>query len=701
MLDHALCNSHVIQSALFSASSAPSAIGLPPSALCGYPDPYLRAGPWNPWTCARKVRLLPAKPGVYQFFDGEGKILYVGKATSLRSRVGSYFAKQHPDGKTRLLVAKIADLRTIVVDTPYDALLLENSLIKEYQPRYNILLKDDKSYPWIRIRNEHYPRIEGMRNPVDDGSEYFGPFASAGAMRTALKLVHQLYKLRTCNYDLSPGERGQGQVQALLGMAHGQLPRPLRGPAKRGGPRRQRGAGAADPQGAHRRRGEDPPAAHAGARGKAGVRRCRRSPRAGGAIGEVPGAQHRGEPHVGDVDVFALARNTHSSFVNYMRVIDGAVVHGVTVELKRRLDEPDDEVLQLAIAELRQRFRSNAPEAVVPMDPGIEVPGLTFTVPQRGDKKHLLEMGERNAHYFMLEKQKQEALVDPEAATDRVLEQLKQDLRLTELPRHIECFDNSNTQGTDPVSACVVFKDAKPSKKDYRHFNIRTVEGPDDFASMEEAVERRYSRLLTEGDPLPQLVVIDGGKGQLHAALNVFDRLGLRGKIALVGIAKNLEEIFFPGDPYPLHIDKRSTSLRLIQHMRNEAHRFGITHHRSKRSKRTVRTGLEDIPGIGPTTAQKLLKRFGSIKASARPSRKKWCRRSERRRQRCCGRGWAFRAYTTKARSTQRTDDPCFRRVMPTAIFDKAGPAETGAINPRNGSPGVTGPALPRWCKAP
>ncbi|MBV6404561.1 MAG: excinuclease ABC subunit UvrC [Flavobacteriales bacterium] len=560
-----------------------------------------------------KVRLLPHAPGVYQFFDSEGKILYVGKATSLRSRVGSYFAKNHPDGKTRLLVSKIADLRTILTSTPYDALLLENSLIKEFQPRYNILLRDDKSYPWIRIRNEHYPRIEGMRNPVDDGSEYIGPFASAGAMHTALKLVHKLYKLRTCNYDLSPENVAKGKYKRCLEWHMGNCRGPCEGLQSE----------------------EDYDAKVAQARqvlkGRIGgvVRLLKEQMQVHAEklefeqaeemrvqIEQLEKYQARStvvSPTVGDVDVFGLARNTQSTFVNYMRVIDGAVVHGVTVELKRRLDEPDEEVLQYAIAELRQRFRSNAPEAVVPMDPGIEMPGLAFTVPQRGDKKHLLEMGERNANYFMLEKQKQEALVDPEAATDRILEQLKQDLRLTELPRHIECFDNSNTQGTDPVSACVVFKDAKPSKKDYRHFNIRTVQGPDDFASMEEAVERRYARLLTEGEPLPQLVVIDGGKGQLHAALNVFDRLGLRGKVALVGIAKNLEEIFFPGDPYPLHIDKRSSSLRLIQHMRNEAHRFGITHHRGKRSKRIVRTGLEDIPGIGPATAQKLLTRFGSI----------------------------------------------------------------------------------------
>lgn len=561
-----------------------------------------------------KVALLPHKPGVYQFFNAEGTVIYVGKATSLRSRVGSYFAKSHPDGKTRLLVSKIADLRTIVTETPYDALLLENSLIKEYQPRYNILLKDDKSYPWIRIRNEHYPRIEGMRNPVDDGSEYIGPFASVGAMRTALKLVHRLYKLRTCNYDLSPANVAKGKYKRCLEWHMGNC----RGPCEGLQSEEDYNANVAlARQILKGRTGGVVKLLRQRMQEHAEKLEFEEAEEVRSQLEQLEKYQARSTvvgTDVGDVDVFSFVRNSTSTFVNYMRVIDGAVVHGVTVELKRRLEEPDDEVLQYAIAELRQRFRSNAPEAIVPMEPGIEIPGLSFTVPQRGDKKHLLEMGERNAHYFMLEKQKQEALVDPEAAAERILEQLKQDLRLTELPRHIECFDNSNTQGTDPVSACVVFKDAKPSKKDYRHFNVRSVEGPDDFATMEEAVERRYARLLTEGEPLPQLVVIDGGKGQLHAALNVFDRLGLRGKVALVGIAEKLEEIYFPGDPYPLHIDKRSTSLRLIQQMRDEAHRFGITHHRGRRNKRVVHTALVDIPGIGPATAQKLLTRFGSIK---------------------------------------------------------------------------------------
>lgn len=561
-----------------------------------------------------KVRLLPHQPGVYQFFDEEGTILYVGKAKDLRNRVGSYFAKDHPDGKTAALVRKIVDLRTIVVPTEFEALLLENSLIKQHQPRYNILLRDDKSFPWIRIRDEALPRIEGMRNPEKDGSEYYGPYAGVRTMKTVLQLVHKLYKLRSCNYDLSPKNIESGKYKRCLEYHIGNCKAPCEGLQS-----------AAEYE-------ANIQLARQIVRGRvSGVLKVLKElmhdhaeklefEQAEEVREKIERLEHYRarsvvvNPDIGDVDVFALASDSSGACVNYLRVIDGAVVHGITVELKARLDETDVDLLQLAIAELRERFNSNAPEAIVPFDPGIEVPGLSFTVPQRGEKKALLELSERNARYFLLDKRKQEKLVDPEAATNRILEQLKQDLRLNELPRHIECFDNSNTQGTDPVSACVVFKDAKPSKRDYRHFNIRTVVGPDDFASMEEAVERRYARLLSEGEALPQLVVIDGGKGQLHAAMNVFDRLGLRGKVALVGIAKRLEELYFPDDPFPLHIDKRSSSLKVIQHMRNEAHRFGITHHRGKRSKRIVRTGLEGIAGIGPSTAQKLLTRFGSIK---------------------------------------------------------------------------------------
>ncbi|MCW5899717.1 MAG: excinuclease ABC subunit UvrC [Flavobacteriales bacterium] len=568
----------------------------------------------NPLDVREKVRLLPHTPGVYQFFDAEGVILYVGKAKDLRNRVGSYFAKEHTDGKTRLLVRKIADLRVIHVPTEFEALLLENSLIKEHQPRYNILLRDDKSFPFIRIRNERFPRVEGMRNPESDGSDYFGPYASVRTMKTVLGLVHKLYKLRTCNYDLSPKNIEQKKFKRCLEYHIGNCKAPCEGLQSEAEYNEHMGqvreivkgrvAGLLKVMKPLMHEHAEKLEFEAAEEYRQKIERLE-SYRAKSIVVN---------PDIGDVDIYGLVSDTASTYVNYMRVIDGAVVHGITIELKRRLDETDVEMLQLAIAELRSRYHSLSPEAIVPFDPEIEVPGLTFTVPQRGDKLKLLELCERNVRYFMLDKQKQEKLTDPEGATTRTLEQLKQDLRLNELPRHIECFDNSNTQGTDPVSACVVFKDAKPSKKDYRHFNIRTVEGPDDFASMTEAVERRYSRLVTEGEPLPQLIVIDGGKGQLSAALEALDRLGLRGKIAIIGIAKKLEEIYFPGDPYPLHIDKRSSSLKVIQHMRNEAHRFGITHHRGKRSKRIVRTGLEEIPGIGPGTAQKLLNRFGSIK---------------------------------------------------------------------------------------
>lgn len=561
-----------------------------------------------------KVKLLPHTPGVYQFLDAEGTILYVGKAKDLRHRVGSYFAKTHTDGKTNILVRKIVDLRVIHVPTEFEALLLENSLIKQHQPRYNILLRDDKSFPFIRIRNERFPRVEGMRNPEQDGSEYFGPYAGVRTMKTVLQLVHKLYKMRTCNYDLTPKNIAAGKFKRCLEYHIGNCKAPCEGLQDE-------------------------------AEYNANITQVREivKGRVTGLLKVMKPLMHEHaerlefeaaedyrarierlenyraksivvNPDIGDVDIYGLVSDSASTYVSYMRVIDGAIVHGITIELKRRLEESDVEMLQLAIAELRERYHGSAPEALVPFDPEIDVPGLTFTVPRIGDKKKLLELCERNARYYMADKQKQESLVDPEASTTRVLEQMKEDLRLAELPRHIECFDNSNTQGTDPVSACVVFKDAKPSKKDYRHFNIRTVEGPDDFASMEEAVERRYSRLITEAEPLPQLIVIDGGKGQLGAALNALDRLGLRGKLAVIGIAKKLEEIYFPGDPYPLHIDKRSSTLKVIQHMRNEAHRFGITHHRGKRSKRIVRTGLEAIPGIGPGTAQKLLKKFGSIK---------------------------------------------------------------------------------------
>ncbi|MFZ1332952.1 MAG: excinuclease ABC subunit UvrC [Flavobacteriales bacterium] len=568
-----------------------------------------------PLDIREKVKLLPHQPGVYQFFDFSERIIYIGKAKDLRNRVGSYFNKQkYETGKTAKLIANIVDVKVIVVATEFDALLLENSLIKQHQPRYNIMLKDDKSYPWIRIRNERFPRVEGMRNPEKDGSEYYGPYASSRVMHTVVELVNKMYKLRSCNYDLSVKNIERGKYKRCLEYHIGNCKGPCEGlqtiedynedikvirQIVKG---RTRGVAQMLREQMN---------VHADA---LNFERAEQLKQQAEQLERYQAKNTIVHADIGDVDVFSLAADAGGTCVNYLRIIDGAVINGITVELRSKLEEEPVELLQMAIAELRERFHSDSPEAIVPFDPEIEMPGITFNVPQRGDKKALLELSERNARYFLMDKRKQEKLVDPEAATNRILEQLKQDLRLSELPVHIECFDNSNTQGTDPVSACVVFKNAKPSKKDYRHFNIRTVEGPDDFASMEEAVERRYSRLLKEAGPLPQLIVIDGGKGQLSAAMKALERLGLRKKIALIGIAKKLEEIYFPHDPYPLHIDKRSSSLRLIQHMRNEAHRFGITHHRGKRSKRVIKTGLEAIAGIGAGTAQKLLTRFGSIK---------------------------------------------------------------------------------------
>lgn len=561
-----------------------------------------------------KVRALPHRTGVYQFLDKHGKIIYIGKAKDLRNRVGSYFVKNHANRKTQLLVHNIRDVHTIMVPTEFEALLLENSLIKEHQPRYNIMLRDDKSFPFIRIRNERFPRVQGMRNPVKDGSEYYGPYASVMTMRTVIELVHKLYQPRTCNYDLSEKNISAGKYKKCLEYHIGNCKAPCEGLQS------------------EEEYTENMKSVREIVKGRvSGVMKLLKTAMQHHAdklefeeAEELKQKLQRLEryrarsivvnPNIGDVDLFGMVRDSKSSYVNYMRVMDGSVVQGITVEMKNKMEESDEEVLQLAIVELRQRFHSDAPEAIVPTDPGVEIPGLKFTIPQKGDKKKLLEFSERNAKFFMMDKLKQERIVDPEGHSKRVMKQLQEDLRLKDLPVHIECFDNSNTQGSDPVSACVVFRNAKPAKKDYRHFNIRTVTGPDDFASMEEAVRRRYTRMQKEGESLPQLVVIDGGKGQLSSAVKALEEIGLHGTIPVIGIAKKLEEIYFPDDPLPLHLDKRGTSLKLIQHMRNEAHRFGITHHRNRRSKTSLRSQLEDVPGVGPATVKKLLQRFGSVK---------------------------------------------------------------------------------------
>jgi excinuclease ABC subunit C len=561
------------------------------------------------------LKALPEKPGVYQYYDAEGKLLYIGKAKSLKKRVTSYFTKEHYDsGKTRVMVSKINDIRTIVVDTELDALLLENNLIKKYQPRYNVALKDDKTYPWICIKNERFPRVFPTRKVIRDGSEYYGPYPSGKVMHTLLDLVKSLYPRRTCNLALEPSAIAKGKFKVCLEYHIKNCLGPCEGYQSEDDYRemiqeiRQIIKGnIGDLIGLVRKRMMDEAAAFRFEAAQVLKERIE-------LLEKFKSKSTIVNPAISNADVFSIQSDDKTAYVNYLRVLDGCIVQGHTIELRKRLDETFEELLSIAIGEMRQRFQSNAKELIVSLKPDLEDEMLQIHIPQRGDKKKLLELSERNVQNYIREKEKQQELVDPERHTKRILEQAKKDLHLPELPRHIECFDNSNFQGAYPVSAMVCFKDARPSKKDYRHYNVKTVEGPNDFATMQEVITRRYGRLLEEQAELPQLIVIDGGKGQLSAALEALEALGLRGKISIIGIAKRLEEIYFPGDSIPLYIDKKSESLKLIQNLRNEAHRFGITHHRSRRDKGTLKTELHDIDGIGKATAEKLLLEFKSVK---------------------------------------------------------------------------------------
>lgn len=561
------------------------------------------------------VKSLPDKPGVYRFYSSDQTIIYVGKAKSLKKRVSSYFNKEASrPGKVRVLVSHITDIKTTIVETELDALLLENNLIKKYQPRYNILLKDDKTFPWICIKNEPFPRVFPTRTLVKDGSEYYGPFASVKMMNTLLELLRQLYPLRTCKYRLTPENIDnrkysvclQYHIKNCLGPCEGlqaeedyltnidQVRRIIKG-------------NLGDVILQLKGRMKDYAAEMQFEKAQAIKEKLE-------LLEKFKSKSTIVNPSIHNVDVFSIESDEKAGYVNFLRVVNGAVVQAHTIELKKKLDESDEELLMFAIAELRERFSSNSREIIVPFIPGPVMEGVKYTCPQRGDKKSLLELSARNVKFYRLEKQKQKDLVDPDRHTRRIMATMKEDLRLTEEPRHIECFDNSNFQGAYPVAAMVCFRDGKPSKKDYRHYNIKTVVGPDDFASMEEVIYRRYSRLVHEEQSLPQLILIDGGKGQLSAAVNSLEKLNLRGKIAVLGIAKRLEELYYPGDSLPLYLDKKSETLKILQRLRDEAHRFGITHHRNKRDKGTLKTSLTEIPGIGKATADALLKHFRSVK---------------------------------------------------------------------------------------
>jgi len=559
------------------------------------------------------VSVLPDQPGIYQYFDSLGKIIYVGKAKNLKKRVSSYFNKNQQNRKTALLVRSIADIRHMVVETEQDALLLENNLIKKYQPRYNIRLKDDKTYPWIVIKNEPFPRVFQTRNVIRDGSTYFGPYTSILTVRMLLDLFRKLFKLRNCKLNLSEENIRQKKFRVCLEYHIGNCNAPCIGKIE-----------SDQYQKSIEQIKEILKGNIAGVikylkdlmRQFAAEMKFEDAAIVKESLDLLEKFQSRStvvSNTINDVDVFTIEVDEAFAYVNYLKIIRGAIMQTYTMEIKKVLDESPEELLEFAIVDIRQKIFSNAKEILVPIKLDIQLEGIKIQIPKQGDKKKLLELSERNAKYFRIEKMKHQLVSKTEKNTTRILETMQKDLQLKVHPVHIECFDNSNLQGTNPVSSCVVFKNIRPSKKDYRHFNVKTVEGPNDFASMEEVVYRRYKRMLEEEQSLPQLIVIDGGKGQLGAALMALEKLDLRGKISIIGIAKRLEEIYFPGDSVPLYLDKNSETLKIIQQLRDEAHRFGITFHRNKRSGDFVKSELENISGIGEKTITAILKRFKSV----------------------------------------------------------------------------------------
>lgn len=572
-------------------------------------------------TLELQIQTLPDGPGVYQYYDKEDKILYVGKAKNLRKRVSSYFNKLHDSGRTNIMVRKIVSIRHIVVPTETDALLLENNLIKKLQPRYNVLLKDDKTYPWICIKKEPFSRIFTTRNMVKDGSEYFGPYTSFKTVHTLLDLIKELYPLRTCNYDLTRENINSGKYKVCLEYHIGNCKGPCEGYQSLEDYQRNIDAIREILKGNFKESLKDFKTLM---KNLAVEMKFEEAQKIKDKIEVLENYQSRStivNPRISNVDVFSIVSDESMAYVNFLQISHGAIIRSHTLEMKKKLDESDEELLELAVVELRERFKLLSKEIIVPFEIDLGE-NIKVTVPQLGDKKQILELSIRNAKFYRMDQLKQMQIVDPDRHTNRIMAQMKKDLRLSVEPRHIECFDNSNIQGTNPVAACVVFKDGKPSKKDYRHFNIKTVEGPNDFASMEEVVYRRYKRLLDENQPLPQLIIIDGGKGQLSSALKSLDDLDLRGKIAIIGIAKRLEELFYPGDSVPLYLDKKSETLKVIQQLRNEAHRFGITHHRDKRSKGALKTSVETISGIGEKTMITLIKHFKSVKRLSQATEK-------------------------------------------------------------------------------
>ncbi|WP_345948564.1 excinuclease ABC subunit UvrC [Mucilaginibacter sp. PAMB04274] len=561
------------------------------------------------------LKKIPHKPGVYQYWDDSNELIYIGKAKDLRNRVSSYFVKDHQlSSKTRVLVSKIRNITFTIVDTEVDAWLLENSLIKKHKPKYNIDLKDDKTYPWIVIKNERFPRIYWTRNIVRDGSKYLGPYPSVSMMHTILGVIRETYALRTCNLALTPENINAGKFKVCLEYQLGNCKGPCQNYQTEDDYNRSINEIMDILNGKIGSVLKDLKRDMEGAASNLDFELAHRLKRKYDLLINYQSKSTVVNSSITDVDVFSIASDEKHAFVNFLKVMNGTITQTQTIELKKRLDESDAELLTFAISEFRTRFNSKSKEIIVPFEIELVDDNIKFTVPKLGEKRKLLDLSQKNVHFFKRDKLEQYEKLNPDVRTERLLTQMMKDLRMNQLPRHIECFDNSNFQGKYPVSAIVVFKDARPSKKDYRFFNVKTVEGPNDFATMEEAVFRRYRRLLDEGTSLPQLVIIDGGKGQLSAALKSLKLLGIEKQLTVIGIAKRLEEIFYPGDQYPLYLDKRSESLKIIQQLRDEAHRFGITAHRKKRDKGTLATELELVPGIGRLSAEKLLKYFKSVK---------------------------------------------------------------------------------------
>lgn len=557
--------------------------------------------------------LLPENPGVYQFFDANDTIIYIGKAKNLRRRVLSYFTKTHDIARVRVMVKRIVRIEHIVVDTEIDALLLENNLIKKYQPRYNVLLKDDKTFPWICIKNEPFPRLFSTRNVVKDGSEYFGPFTSGWMVKTLIDFLRKTYYIRTCSLNLTPKNISEGKFRVCLEYQIGNC----KGPCE--ALQSEDDYNNAIVQVRNVLKGNI----------KEAITHFRDQMNVCAKMYKFEEAEEAKQKmlllenyqskstivnaSINNVDVFSLDLSENIVYVNYLKVIHGSIIQSYTLEIRKRLNESNVDILQMAIIEIRDRFQSTSNEAIVPFDPEVDIEGLKFIVPQKGDKKKLLELSLKNAKYYKLERLKQSEKANPALRTERLMSLMQRELNLSKPPLHIECFDNSNLQGTNAVAACVVFKNGKPSKKEYRKFHIKTVEGIDDFASMREIISRRYSRMLEENASLPDLIIVDGGKGQLSSAYETLLSLKIENRVSLISIAKRLEEIFIPNDPIPLYIDKNSQTLKVIQHLRNESHRFGITFHREVRSKEFVKSELDSIKGIGPKTIEKLLLEFKTI----------------------------------------------------------------------------------------